>query len=188
VKKKIILGLTALVLVVGLTIGGTLAFMQATTATKTNTFTVGNVKLDLNEYATYSDPKNNTPFNQDQPLVPGMPIAKTPILTVKGGSEDSYVRAKIEVPANLAKCVSFDIDSTVWELKGDFYYLKSGAVGKSGADKVLPALFTKVNVNKDVTAEQLEKLTKDELKISVTGYAIQAAGFSNQDDAWAAFK
>lgn len=187
-KKKIILGLTALIVVVGVTIGGTLAFLQATTDTKTNTFTVGNVKLGLEEYATYTDPNTHTDFVQNQALVPGTAIAKTPILTVTGGSEDSYVRAQIAVPAKLQGLVTFNVDTNKWELKNDgFYYLKSGKVAKNANNTVLPALFTAVTVNKDVTAATLNVLTAEDLKISVTGYAIQAAGFDNQDAAWAAF-
>lgn len=176
-KKKIVLGLTALILVVGLTIGGTLAYMQSTTETKVNTFTIGNVKLTLDET-----------YVQNSQLIPGTVIAKKPVLTVKGGSEEAYVRAKVTVPAALAALVDINVDADMWELKDDgYYYLKSGAVAKDDADTVLPSLFTTVTVKTTVTNEQLAALTADDLKISVTGYAIQTANFDNETAAWAKF-
>lgn len=176
-KKKIVLGLTALILVVGLTIGGTLAYMQSTTDTKVNTFTIGNVKLTLDET-----------YVQNSQLIPGTVIAKTPVLTVKGGSEASYIRAKVEVPAALATLVDINVDPAKWELKTDgYYYLKSGAVAKNAADTVLPSLFTTVSVKTSVTNEQLAALTAGDLKISITGYAIQTANFADETAAWAKF-
>jgi len=175
-KKKIVLGLTALILVVGLTIGGTLAYMQSTTAKVVNTFTVGKVNLTLAE--TYA---------QDSQLIPGTVIAKTPVLTVAGGSEASYVRAKIEISPELAALVDINVDSAKWTHTGDYYYLKSGAVAKSDSNTVLPDLFTTVTVKTSVTNEQLAALTADQKKISITGYAIQTANFANETVAWDAF-
>ncbi len=176
-KKKIVLGLTALVLVVGLTIGGTLAYMQSTTDTKVNTFTIGSVKLTLDET-----------YVQNSQLIPGSTISKTPVLTVKGGSEASFVRAKIEVPAKLAALVDINVDSAKWEKKADgYYYLNSGAIPKNSANTVLPALFSAVTVKTSVTNEQLAALSADDLKVSITGYAIQAANFADETAAWKAF-
>ena len=110
-KKKLL----ALVLVVALAatavIGGTLAYFTDTDEA-TNTFTVGGVKIDLNETDRYG-----AEFEQDQILMPivgsaqgdkdetGNPIAKNyidKIVTIENtGNSDAYVRAYFAIPSAL---------------------------------------------------------------------------------------
>ena len=47
--KKKLTTVLAIVLVVALSVAGTYAYLTSKTATITNTFTVGNVKIDLTE-------------------------------------------------------------------------------------------------------------------------------------------
>jgi len=182
-KKKIVLGLTALILVVGLTIGGTLAFMQSKTVQVVNTFTVGSVHLSLAET-----------YEQDSQLIPGTVIAKTPILTVAAGSEECFVKAKIEIPVALQTLISagkitIDYNTTDWstiDANGIVYY--NGTVAKNAAATVLPALFTTVTINSSVTNEDLATIADlANRQIKVTGYAIQKATFGTKELAWAAF-
>jgi len=209
-KKKIVLGLTALILVVGLTIGGTLAFMQSKTAQVVNTFTVGSVHLSLAET-----------YEQNSQLIPGTVIAKTPVLTVAAGSEAAYVRAKVEVSPALQALITnysdqhsvknvdtdkitIDFNTTDWDWSsfdttGFVYYRgtpvspatvgTTGIVAKNAAATVLPALFTKIDINgKTVTNEDLAHIVNaTDGQIKVTGYAIQAATFDDATAAWAAF-
>jgi hypothetical protein len=161
--------------------------MQSKTAQVVNTFTIGNVDLSLAEYATYTDATTHTAYVDAKQLIPGDVIAKTPILTVTGGSEASYVRAKIEISPELAELVDINIDPTKWTHTGDYYYLNTGAVAKSDSNTVLPALFTTVTVKTSVTNAQLAALTTDQKKIAITGYAIQTKNFANETAAWAAF-
>ena len=110
-KKKLL----ALVLVVALAatavIGGTLAYFTDTDEA-TNTFTVGGVKIDLNE-----TDRNGNAFKQNQILMPivgsaqgdkdetGNPIAKNyidKIVTIKNtGNSAAYVRAYFAIPSAL---------------------------------------------------------------------------------------
>ncbi len=192
-KKKIVLGLTALILVVGLTIGGTLAFMQSTTQKVENTFTVGSVHLSLAEYATYTNADTHTAYVDAKQLTPGTVIAKTPILTVAAGSEECFVKAKIEIPAALQTLISdgkITIDyNTAWstiDANGFVYY--NGTVAKSATATVLPALFTTVTINSAVTNEDLATIAAEaNRKITITGYAIQKATFDDAAAAWNAF-
>lgn len=88
----------ALVLVVALaSIGGTIAWLTATTASVTNTFTVGNIDITLDETTT------------DYKMVPGNTIAKDPKVTVKAGSEACWLFVKIEESANLDNYISYDV-------------------------------------------------------------------------------
>lgn len=78
--KKFLAGFMALVLVVGLTIVGTLAWLSATTETKTNVFTAtANIKLDLIEPSFKPDEANK--------FLPGGEYDKNPILVNSTGDD-----------------------------------------------------------------------------------------------------
>lgn len=101
-KKK----LTAIALVVALlavaVIGGTLAYFTDTDSAK-NTFTVGNVKIDLIEQE--KTEQGLAPFVQDKLLVPGKSNdgnAVSKIVTVKNtGKNDAWVWVDLKIPAYL---------------------------------------------------------------------------------------
>lgn len=101
-KKK----LTAIALVVALlavaVIGGTLAYFTDTDSAK-NTFTVGNVKIDLIEQEKTEQGLVN--FEQDKLLVPGKSNdgnAVSKIVTVKNtGKNDAWVWVDLKIPAYL---------------------------------------------------------------------------------------
>lgn len=101
-KKK----LTAIALVVALlavaVIGGTLAYFTDTDSAK-NTFTVGNVKIDLIEQE--KTEQGLVDFEQDKLLVPGKSNdgnAVSKIVTVKNtGKNDAWVWVDLKIPAYL---------------------------------------------------------------------------------------
>ncbi len=101
-KKK----LTAIALVVALlavaVIGGTLAYFTDTDSAK-NTFTVGNVKIDLIEQE--KTEQGLVAFEQDKLLVPGKSNdgnAVSKIVTVKNtGRNDAWVWVDLKIPAYL---------------------------------------------------------------------------------------
>lgn len=101
-KKK----LTAIALVVALlavaVIGGTLAYFTDTDSAK-NTFTVGNVKIDLIEQE--KTEQGLVDFEQDKLLVPGKSNdgnAVSKIVTVKNtGRNDAWVWVDLKIPAYL---------------------------------------------------------------------------------------
>ena len=87
-KKKLVVVLAALVAVLTIAIGGTLAYFTADDEA-TNTFTVGNVDIDLTE------PKWDGQGSEDAPEVyPGEAIAKDPTIT-NNGANPCFVRMKI---------------------------------------------------------------------------------------------
>lgn len=88
-KRKIVLLASALCMVAILAIGGTLAYFTDNDKA-TNTFTVGNVSIELTE------PNWEGSGSQDAPEVyPGEPLAKDP--TVKNdGANPCFVRIKVE--------------------------------------------------------------------------------------------
>ena len=88
-KKKIV----ALCLCVALAVvaigGATLAYFTDTTDAKTNTFTVGNVDIDLTEPAWKE--------NDTHTLMPGASYDKDPTITVADKSQDAYVFLKVDM-------------------------------------------------------------------------------------------
>ena len=101
-KKKITLVATSVLLVVAMVIGGTLAYFTDTDE-KTNTFTMGDVKIHIDEWQ--KDAQDNwTTYEDNQKLSP-IAQSKAPfnklVETVNDGSEDAYVRTFITCPAEL---------------------------------------------------------------------------------------
>lgn len=92
-KKTILVAAIAVMLVAALVVGGTLAYFTDTKSV-TNTFTVGNVAIKLEE--------PNWKANEPHTLVPGASYAKDPTITVEKGSQDAYVFLEI----NMNKYVS----------------------------------------------------------------------------------
>ena len=85
-KKSILLAATAVMLVAAMSIGGMLAYFTDTD-TKTNTFTLGNVEIELTEPS----------WTEDSYIAnPGVDVAKDPIIT-NVGENAAYVRMKVVV-------------------------------------------------------------------------------------------
>lgn len=88
-KKTILVAAIAVMLVAALVVGGTLAYFTDKTEAKKNTFTVGNVAIDLKEPSWKED--------ESHTLLPGARYAKDPTITVKEGSQDAYVFLEINM-------------------------------------------------------------------------------------------
>lgn len=101
-KKKLTLVVTCVVLVAAMVIGGTLAYFTDTDKA-TNTFTVGNVKIDLIEQQKGAN--GLVPFEQGKTLVPGKSNdgnAVSKIVTVKNtGNNDAWVWVDLLIPKYL---------------------------------------------------------------------------------------
>lgn len=113
-KKKLVSLCLAVALVLTAAIGGTMAYFTDTD-NETNTFAVGNVKIDLIEQQRGENGLED--FEQDKKLYPivgsaqgekdayGMPTAKNYVdkmVTVKNtGSEAAYIRAYFAIPSAL---------------------------------------------------------------------------------------
>ena len=101
-KKKLTLVVTCIVLVAAMVIGGTLAYFTDTKEAK-NTFTTGNVKIDLIEQE--KTDKGLVKFEQNKTLVPGKSNdgnAVSKIVTVKNtGNNDAWVWVELLIPEYL---------------------------------------------------------------------------------------
>lgn len=178
---KIAALLMAFVLVIAGTVGVTMALLTAKTGSITNTFTVGNVEIDLTETT------GNT-----YKIVPGKDIAKNPTVIVKQGSEDCWLFVNL---AGLAafngavaeEKITYTLDG--WTLlEGDVYYRSVTAAEVKDANKSF-AVFTDntINVEESLTKTDLENLTGK--TIVVTAYAVQTAdSITTAAEAWNAVK
>lgn len=121
--NKIALFALSLVAVAAIGVGATLAYFTDSTSVG-NVITMGNVDVELTEpkYSEIAD-DNNEITN----VVPNQLITKDPTITVAEGSEDCYIRTKIEFE-NLDETQQADlltginIDNNKWYLSEDGYY------------------------------------------------------------------
>ena len=209
-SKALLLTLCAVLLVAALVLG-TMAYLTSTDEV-TNTFTVGEVKIKLDEAK--ANPDGSLVANADRvkaneyKLLPGHTYNKDPMVTVLSGSESSYVKMTVtfskanELDAIFAPggadltSIFNGYDAAKWIAKGntkdatantrtyEFWYKET--VGAPTADVALDALFDSITVPGTITNEQLA--TIEGMTITVNAYAIQADGFANAEAAWAAFK
>ena len=92
-KSKALLLTLCAVLLVAASVLGTMAYLTSTD-TVTNTFTIGKVeiKLDETDVTNLTGPRVTA---NSYKLMPGTTYTKDPTVTVKAGSEESYVRMKV---------------------------------------------------------------------------------------------
>ena len=97
-KSKALLLTLCAVLLVAASVLGTMAYLTSTD-TVTNTFTIGKVEIKLDEAKVNADgiPVEGAARVQanSYKLMPGTTYTKDPTVTVKAGSEASYVRMKV---------------------------------------------------------------------------------------------
>ena len=127
-KSKALLLTLCAVLLVTTSIVGTMAYLTAHTDEVKNTFTVGRVAIDLDETKTGLDgvavvPAERTTTGNEYKLVPGSTYTKDPTVTVKGGSEDCYVRMHVAVK-NIDKLKEAFPDGSYYGANGVFLLQK----------------------------------------------------------------
>lgn len=210
--KKKLMTVLALVLVIAMSVAGTYAYLTSQD-TVTNTFTVGNVAIKLDEAkanpdgSLYDNGVTRVDANSYK-LLPGHTYNKDPMVTVLEGSEECYVKMTVtfsdaaDLDAIFAPNGGADMtsifngyDSTSWELKNvtkdtqnntrtyEFWY--KDTVEALNADVELDALFESITVPGNITNTQLATIKG--MTITVNAYAIQADGFANAEAAWEAF-
>ena len=208
-RKALLLTFCAVLLVVA-SVLGTIAYLTANDKV-TNTFTVGQVAIKLDEAKVNPDgsPVENADRVQENSykLLPGHTYIKDPMVTVLKGSESSYIKMTVTFTkakeldaifapdgAKLMKIFN-GYSENEWTYKGntknttantrtyEFWY--KDAVGAPTADVKLDALFDFITVPSTINNDQLKNI--EGMTITVNAYAIQADGFETAEKAWAAF-
>lgn len=208
-KKKILLVGAMMVLVALAAVGVTMAYLTSTDEA-TNTFTVGNVAITLNEAKVDDDGQAIEGEGAERvkansyKLMPGLTYDKDPMVTVTS-TDDCYVRMFVAV-SDMAKLkaafpdkkyyANEDTANGVFLLEklisgwNSSYWVASGYNNgvyefrhniAVGAG-AMDALFTNVVIPGDVTNDQLANL--NQVKIKIVAQAIQADGFVDANDAF----
>lgn len=178
-KKKLIALTAAFLLVIGAAVAGTVAWLTDKTQTEVNTFTVGNIDIELKEtQRTYK-------------MVPGQTIDKDPKVSVKAGSEACWLFVKVEESTNLDSYIKYDIASDWTAVPGvsGVYYREVAATDTAREFSVLKD--DQVTVKDTVTKADMDAIEKQTVAaptLSFTAYAVQKAGFTDVADAWTAAK
>lgn len=182
-KKKIAISIVAVALVLCCAIGGTLAWLTATSGSVTNTFTVGDIDIDLTETTT------------EYKVIPGSDIAKDPTVTVKAVSEACWLFVEIE-EENWSTGLTYSVVTGTdgWTaLPGEtgVYYRQVPAVATGEVSfQVLAGKGEGVYANGFVHAA--DSLTRDDLqamntakpKLTFTAYAVQSENVADAATAW----
>lgn len=94
-KKKTLALVLALTLLVAGVVGGTLAWLTATTGEVQNTFTVGDIQLTLTETPNTDTNKDEKPDVWQAQIIPGYSYDKDPVVTIDN-KVDCYLFVKFE--------------------------------------------------------------------------------------------
>ena len=182
-KKKSLALVLALAMIVVCVVGGTLAWLIATTGSVTNTFTTSDVDITLTETTT------------NYQMIPGYTITKDPKVTVLAGSEKCYLFVKVVKSTNFDNFMTYDMAAGWTQLKdasenpvpGVFYRIVDTA-DMGTAYSVLAN--DQVTVSGDVTKTMLNGLTEaTQPTLTFTAYACQYNNSNDTNfgpaDAWA---
>lgn len=183
VSTKVFLSLLALVLVAGCAVGGTIAWLTATTDPVVNTFTYGKIKIDLAETT-----------GTEYKIIPGVNISKDPKVTVKADSEACWLFVKVaEEGTFVADKVTYSI-AEGWKVLDatnhpGVYYREVDAVTADTNFNVLAGDTTYPNgvvtVSENLTKKDIKGLTETRPQLIFTAYAVQKDGINTAADAWA---
>lgn len=191
--KAIALTLCAVLLVVA-SVMGTMAYLTSKD-TVTNTFTVGNVSITLDEakvdkYGTVDSEASRVKANSYD-LVPGHTYTKDPTVTVAANSEPCYVFVEVENGLSAYEATNNTIVSQITTTNGwtaldgeTGVYYKKVAAANTDTPLVVFSSFTLSDTANSV--DGWNSLSSS--NISVKAYAIQQDGFETPAAAWEAVK
>ena len=211
--KALALALCA-VMLVATTVFATVAYLTSTTETVTNTFTVGNVVITLDEadvnidgkpldangnvVEDVEDAKRDT--SNSYKLMPGHNYTKDPTVHVEANSEDCYVFVEvvngisdIEVATGNGDTIAEQMAAKGWtNVSGNIFVYNKDASGKTvvttSTEITDLVVFDDFTLKTDLEYIDLKAVVDADTLITIKAYAIQADGF--EDDAaatvWAA--
>ena len=178
---KLVVAMLAVTLLIGCAIGGTVAWLTAKTDPVVNTFTYGDIDIELNE---------TKPANREAKIIPGVDIEKNPKVTVKANSEACWLFVKVEKAGTfVTNKVTYSID-TGWtqgdgtNIPSDVYYR---SVTASNADQPFGVLSDdKITVSDELTKAEINNLNDAAKtpKLTFTAYAVQKDGIADAATAW----
>ena len=174
-NRKIWIVVASIGLILCCTIGGTLAWLRDKTDPVKNTFTVGDINIELSE------------STHDYKMVPGNTIPKDPQVTVKEESEACWLFVKVEKSENFDTFMTFAIADGWTELSGftGVYYREVDAETAKAGESYGILKNNEAAVRDDVTKQQLNGLTAESHPtLTFTAYAVQRDNIDDVGIAW----
>ena len=201
-NRRIALTVCLMLVVMVASIGGTVAWLTATTDPVTNTFTYGDIDITLDETT-----------GNSYKIIPGVDISKDPKVTVKAGSEACWLFVKVDEenwPNGIIETVD---DKTVRKVNYaiaddwtagtgtaeggngvpvDVYYREVNALTAEGATDasfyVLAGDTAHANgvvtVSQNLTKGEVATVKSSQPKLTFTAYAVQKDGIDDVGTAW----
>ena len=215
-KKTILMAAIAVMLVAVLVVGGTLAYFTDTKSA-TNTFTVGDVKIKLDESNVNDPDGDRVTSNEYTGVFPGIQYKKDPVVT-NTGKNGAYVRAVVTIENGMnwmglynenvwtapqAEAFMKLICNKMgdgWSLE-DYDYVTNAERGSTdfvavlkydgvlATGKATTAMFENIMLPADATTNDITTRVAQNgvFHIDVVAQAIQADGFTSWNDAFKAF-
>lgn len=191
-RTRNVLLIVSMMLVVAMaSVGGTLAWLTAQTDSVTNTFTAGDINIELKEHdydpATKLLTTTEVVAESDYKIVPGTNLPKDPFVRVKANSEACWLFVEVTESDNWLTKMTYELDTGWTKLETtdgkDVYYREVAATATSDVE---------VNILKDKTVKVPDTITKTELNalngakptLSFKAYAIQKENVDTATDAW----
>lgn len=186
-KKGLIL-ILSIVMVVGISISATLAYLFVETTSVENTFVYGDINITLDESK-----------DLDLKMIPGKDITKDPKVTVLENSEACWLFVMIEKSTNFDNFMEYTV-ATGWtqgdgtNVPANVYYREVPAMTANTKFEVLDG--NKVHVKEGVLktalntfdADKNGELSEEEKaalpKLTFTAYAVQKDNVTSVADAW----
>ena len=185
-SKALLLALCA-VLLVAVSVLGTMAYLTSKTQVITNTFTVGDINIELTE---------TKPESKQAKIIPGVDIEKDPKVTVKKDSEACWLFVEVKEEGTfVANKVKYSVadgwtkgDGT--KIPANVYYRSVGAVTADTGFYVLAGNTDRPNgvviVSDELTKDEVDTITEgNQPKLTFTAYAVQKECIDAAADAWA---
>ena len=194
---KLVVAMLAVTLLIGCAIGGTVAWLTAKTDPVVNTFTYGDINIDL--WETKDGMHTESRLNEngyvvnarsDLKIIPGVDLPKDPTVTVKAGSEACWLFVKVEKSDTfVTDKVTYAIDNTVWtqlDNVAGVYYKKIDTLTASDTNyNILQD--KKVTVSQELTKGEINSIEEGQKNPTLTfkAYAVQLDAAQTAAGAWA---
>lgn len=192
-KKKSLALVLALAMIVVCVVGGTLAWLIDKTDPVKNTFTYGDIDIELKETGTTVAADGSA--TKEFKMIPGYTIAKDPKVTVLADSEKCYLFVKVAESDNFDDFMTYTMAADWTQLKDASNNVVPGVyyrvVETSAVNQEFGVLKdNQVTVSGDVTKTMLNDLTEaTQPTLTFTAYACQFNSSNGTPfavaDAWA---
>lgn len=192
-KKKTTALILACILILGVVIGGTVAWIVDVTGEVQNVFVIGDINIELWEHQANADGTlSETVVKEGETntyaFVPGDVLKKDPTVTVKAGSEACYLFVKVTEENNTfdtdKKVLTYAIDAGWTEYADGVYYKVIGAATAEDTPHNILAE-TQVTVNGDITKADVTTMTAAKPALKFKAAAVQKDNIATVQDAFA---